>query len=147
MNKERLANRLILHEGLRLKPYRDHLGFLTIGIGRCLDKKGISKKEAHYMLQNDIDDATQECIMNIDFFEKLDNIRQEVLVEMCFQLGITGLLGFREFLYQLGRGAYMKAAEEMLNSKWAKQDSPKRALELSQIMFGENDEARIKTSL
>jgi lysozyme len=135
MDRDRLKDRLIEHEGLRLKPYPDEFGLITIGIGRCLDKKGITKEEAFYLFENDIDDCLRDVTKNIKFFSSLDDIRQEVIVEMCFQLGIGGLLGFEKFLYQLERKNYSDAAREMLNSMWAKQ-TPGRAKELSQIIEG-----------
>ncbi len=133
MNRERLKDRLILHEGLKLKPYRDQLGFVTIGIGRCLDKKGISKQEAFYLFENDIDDVLKEVAGNIEFFSSLDDIRQEILVEMCFQIGMDGLLKFKRFLSFLEIKDYKSAALEMLDSEWANQ-TPGRARELSQLM-------------
>ena len=135
MNRNRLRDRLILHEGLRLKPYKDQLGFITIGIGRCLDKKGISKDEALYLLDNDMNECIFNVIKHIEFFDGLPDAQQEVVVEMCFQLGISGLLQFKDFLFQLSRGNFVSAAKEMLDSDWAKQ-TPNRAKELSQIMDG-----------
>ncbi len=135
MNLERLKDRIISHEGLRLKPYRDQLGFITIGIGRCLDKKGISKEEAFYLFFNDINDAVSEVSKRIGFYNNLDDSRQEVLIEMCFQMGIVGLLMFRRFLLFLEAGHYTQAADEMLDSLWAKQ-TPVRAKELSDIIKG-----------
>ena len=135
MDRKRLRDRLIKNEGLRLRPYPDQFGLVTIGVGRCLDRKGISKEEAFYMLDNDIDDCIDDCRADISFFGALDDVRQEVLVEMCFQMGIVGLLGFREMLYQVERRNFAAAAKEMLNSKWAKQ-TPNRAKELSGLMEG-----------
>ncbi len=135
MNLERLKDRIISHEGLRLKPYKDQLGFITIGIGRCLDKKGISKEEAFYLFINDVNDVVSDVTKRISFYNKLDDSRQEVLIEMCFQMGIVGLLMFRRFLLSLEAGYYTQAAEEMLDSLWAKQ-TPTRAKELSDIIKG-----------
>jgi len=135
MNLEKLRDRIIAHEGFKLMPYRDQLGFITIGIGRCLDKKGISKEEAFYLFTNDVNDAVSDVSKYIKFYNNLDDSRQEVLVEMRFQMGIAGLLGFKEFLSHLKKGDYKRASEEMLNSKWAKQ-TPIRAKELSEIIEG-----------
>ena len=133
MNRQRLIDKIVRHEGLRLKPYRDSLGFLTIGIGRNLDGKGIIKEEAYILLDNDLDSCIEDLNVNLPWWETLDDFRQEVLIEMCFQMGIFGLLGFKEFLSHLRKGNYKGASEEMLNSKWAKQ-TPQRAEELAKII-------------
>jgi lysozyme len=136
VNLPRLRERIIKHEGIRLKPYRDSLGYLTIGIGRCLDKKGISQTEANILLLNDINDSLEAVRQNISFYNDLDDLRQEILVEMCFQMGTGGLLGFKKFLKHLKDGEYDKASKEMLRSDWAFQ-TPNRAQELADIMKGD----------
>lgn len=134
MNLDRLANALRDEEGLRLRPYRCPNGYLTIGIGRNLDTKGISREEAWHLLYNDIEECTSQLNEHIPWWKTLDDQRREVLVQMCFQLGIMGLLRFMNFIDYLKQGDYDKAADEMLNSKWAKQDSPERAQRLADIM-------------
>jgi len=134
--KRILRPRLEKNEGIRLKPYRDSKGYLTIGIGRNLDTKGISREEADIMLGNDIIEAIDLVRHNIPWSVNLDDQRFSVLVEMAFQLGIGGLLLFRQTLGYLEKGDYELAALAMLESKWAKEDSPKRALELSEIIKG-----------
>lgn len=135
MIEQRLIDRIVKHEGLRLKPYHDSLGFVTIGIGRNLDNKGISKDEAYDLLDNDISDCIGNLSRNIPWWKALDDLRQEVLIEMCFQLGIGGLLKFREFLYQLESGNSIEAAKEMRDSVWYKQ-TPQRAEELAKMIEG-----------
>ena len=76
----------------RLMPYKDSLGYLTIGYGRCLDKVGISRDEAERLLENDVSSFVSLCIQNIPFYGKLDAVRQSVLANMAFNLGINGLL-------------------------------------------------------
>ena len=129
-----LRERLIKHEGLRLKPYLDSRGLFTIGVGRCLDRKGISEDEAYYLLQNDMVECVRLVKEKLPWAWGLDNERFSVLAEMGFQLGIDGLLLFKEFIAYLEVGDYDKAAAEMLNSKWAQEDSPRRALALFEIM-------------
>lgn len=86
---------LVRHEGLRLKPYLCTAGKLTIGIGRNLEDRGISQKEAYAMLEQDIVDCEQQLIDEIpQGYTKLDEVRQSVLLNMCFNLGIKGLLEF-----------------------------------------------------
>ena len=130
----RIKAQLVRHEGLRLKPYRCTAGKLTIGIGRNLDDRGISQKEAYAMLERDIQDCEQWLIDEIpEVYNKLDEVRQSVLLNMCFNLGIKGLLGFKNTLDFIGAGDWERAANNMLASKWAKQVGM-RAIELSELM-------------
>ena len=132
--KNRIKAQLVRHEGLRLKPYRCTAGKLTIGIGRNLDDRGISQKEAYAMLERDIQDCEQWLIDEIaEIYNKLDEVRQSVLLNMCFNLGIKGLLGFKNTLDFIGAGDWERAANNMLASKWAKQVGM-RAIELSEMM-------------
>ncbi len=130
----RIKAQLVRHEGLRLKPYRCTAGKLTIGIGRNLDDRGISQKEAYAMLERDIQDCDQWLIDEIpDVYKKLDEVRQSVLLNMCFNLGIKGLMEFKNTLAFIKAGDWERAANGMLASKWAKQVG-RRAIELSELM-------------
>ncbi|MFA5628138.1 MAG: glycoside hydrolase family protein [Thiohalomonadaceae bacterium] len=130
-----LTEQLIRHEGLRLKPYRCPAGKLTIGIGRNLEDRGITEEEARYLLQNDINSvilALQKAIPEI--FRNISYNRQSVLVNMGFNLGVQGLLGFKKMLAALANCNFELAAKEMLDSKWARQVG-KRATELADMMI------------
>ena len=130
----RIKAQLVRHEGLRLKPYRCTAGKLTIGIGRNLDDRGISRKEAYAMLERDIQDCEQWLIDKIpEIYNNLDEVRQSVLLNMCFNLGIKGLLEFKNTLAFVKAGDWERAANNMLVSKWAKQVG-RRAIELSELM-------------
>ena len=133
MNKQKLAEQLKVHEGLRLKPYKDTVGKWTIGIGRNLEDKGITEQEALFMLNNDVDYFYTNLSKMIPWFKLLDDVRQNVLVNMAFNLGIAGLLTFKNTLRLISLGHYDDAAEEMLNSKWARQVGY-RAEELAEQM-------------
>ena len=131
---ERIKEQLVRHEGLRLKPYCCPAGKLTIGYGRNLDDCGISEIEAYVLLKNDIQDCEQWLIDEIpEVYNKLDEVRQSVLLNMCFNLGIGGLLGFNNTLAFIATGDWERAANGMLASKWAKQVG-RRAIELSELM-------------
>lgn len=131
-----MIKRLVLHEGLRLMPYRDTQGLLTIGIGRCIDtnpftedekravgdwKKGITRNAAYMLCRNDIERSIRECQKRIPFFDGLDDERKYVLIDLTFNMGIASLCKFKNMLSALGVGNYDKAAEELLNSKYARQ--------------------------
>lgn len=124
---------LLEDEGLRLKPYRDSVGKLTIGIGRNLDDVGISEGEAHFMLMNDITAVQVSLHENVKFYAELPERVQIVLQNMAFNLGVHGLLQFKKFLAFLAEGDWQNASTEMLNSRWAVQVG-KRAIRLSNII-------------
>ena len=131
---ELIKEQLVRHEGLRLKPYRCTAGKLTIGIGRNLDDCGISQSEAYVMLINDIMNCEKQLQAKIpDIYNGLDEVRKSVLLNMCFNLGISGLLGFKNTLAFIKAGDWERAANNMLVSRWAKQVG-RRAIELSELM-------------
>lgn len=133
MNKQKLVEQLEVHEGLRLKPYKDTVGKWTIGIGRNLEDKGITQGEARMMLNNDIDEFVRKLESNVPVYNRLSDCRQNVLVNMTFNMGIGGLKTFVNMLNYLQVADYHGAAKEMLNSKWAIQVG-NRALELAEQM-------------
>lgn len=130
--KETCVSDLRQEEGLRLKPYKDTEGVLTIGYGRNLEHKGISTAEAAVLLENDVDE-TIAALETMDFWPLVNDARRSVLVNMAFNLGVHGLLGFSLMLDAVRRGDYDVAARQMLNSKWAAQVGT-RAVTLSQRM-------------
>lgn len=119
------------HEGLRLLPYKDTVGKLTIGFGRNLDDRGISPDTAEQMLDEDLEIAERDCRdVYGEGFDDLTVERQAVLIEMCFQLGRPRFAGFVNMLAASRRGEHQNVVSEMLASKWAQQ-VPKRAHELA----------------
>lgn len=132
MNRQVLLEQLERHEGLRLKPYQDTVGKTTIGFGRNLDDRGISEDEAGFMLDNDID-LVEEELERMPLYLSLDPIRQVVLANMAFNMGMPTLLTFSRMLGALAEKDWDRAAAEMMNSKWARQVGS-RADELSELM-------------
>jgi len=126
----KLTEQLIRHEGLRLKPYKDTVGKLTIGIGRNLDDVGITRDEALMLLENDIKIARDELLSNFPSFNSLQDARLDCLINMVFNMGISRFKGFKLMIAALGTHEYNEAAVQMLDSKWARQVG-KRATELS----------------
>jgi lysozyme len=123
---------LVEHEGVRLKPYRDSVGRLTIGVGRNLDDVGIRYGEALELLKNDIDHIHAQLLSSFSWYKDLDQVRRDALIDMCF-MGIGALSGFHKFLNYMELGLYEAASVEMLDSKWAKQVG-KRATDLSYMI-------------
>lgn len=121
MNRQRVAEQLLMDEGLRLKPYRCTAGRLTIGVGRNLEDKGISESEALLLLDNDIGDCWSRLAARQPWVLTAPEDIQEVLVNMAFNMGVGGLLEFKDTLALLQAGRYPEAARAMLASKWAGQ--------------------------
>ena len=119
------------HEGFRQYPYKCTAGKLTIGYGRNLDDVGISKEEADYLLDMDLDKHTEELDKVITWAVPKDVYA--VLVDMHYNLGHERFMQFRKMIECLKKLDFKGAAKEMLESKWAKQ-VPNRAAELANIM-------------
>ena len=119
MNIGLLEQELMRDEGLRLKVYKDSEGIETIGVGRNL-QKGITREEAMFLLDNDIKAAIQDA-MTFDWYNDLDEIRQRVIINMIFNLGLYKFGKFKKTIQYLREHKYKEASEEMLDSKWAKQ--------------------------
>jgi len=132
VNQATLAASLKLHEGVRSLPYEDSVGILTIGVGHNLEKP-ISKAAIEQILQDDIAEAISEMDRMFAGWKNHNDTRQNVLVEMCFNLGGPRLKGFANMWQALQFKEYHKAATEMLNSRWAKQVG-KRAQTLAEAM-------------
>lgn len=113
-----LRDDLIRDEGLRLRPYRDQVGKLTVGVGRNLDDVGISEDEAYRMLDNDIARVEAALDRQISWWRSRSQPCQDSLANMAFQLGIAGLLEFSRMLSCLHAGDYDGAASEARASKW-----------------------------
>lgn len=136
--RQALVAQLVQHEGLRLKPYTDTVGKLTIGVGRNLSDRGITEAEAMAMLDADIDLSVRELTESFGWFAGLDPVRQRVLIDMHVNLGLWRLRRFSLMLAAVARGDYQTAAQEMLNSKW-RQQVKGRAVRLAQMMRDGDD--------
>lgn len=121
LNLDTLRAELIRDEGVKLKPYRDTVGKLTIGVGRNLDDVGITQVEAARMLDADIQRTMAALDSALPWWRNLDEVRGRVLVNMAFNLGVAGLLGFKHTLADMQAGNYALTAAGMRASKWARQ--------------------------
>ena len=122
------------HEGERLTPYVDSVGKVTIGIGRNLTDKGISAEECRSFLYRDIADAMEDVLHCFSCYDQLSRPRQLVLVSMAYNLGRAKLAKFVRFIGAVHLGKWDEAADELLDSKAAKQDAPARYQQLAKMM-------------
>ena len=153
-NSENFVNKLIAHEGLRLQVYKDTLGIDTIGIGRNLEDRGITKEEldwmdipsmdavyeygiteadAMYLAKNDVQIVEEELVRAHPCVEELDAVRQLVLMDMAFNLGVPRLCKFKKMWAAVHENKFDVAAKEMLDSRWANQVKS-RATKLAHAM-------------
>lgn len=133
MDRERLAAQLEFDEDKRHRPYRCSEGFLTVGVGRNIDDRPFSDDEIALMLKNDIAIVEAALDRNLPWWRSMNEARQQALANVCFQMGISRLLGFKKSLELLKAGRWDAAAAEFLNSKWAKQ-TPKRAKRVTDLI-------------
>ena len=141
-DRQDLIEKLIVAEGLRLQVYKDTLGIDTIGIGRNLEDRGISKEEldwmdipsidhvyewgiteadAVYLATNDVQIVEEELLRAHPCVDRLDSVRQLILIDMAFNMGVPRLCLFKKMWAAVEAEDYPTAAKEMLDSRWAKQ--------------------------
>jgi lysozyme len=129
----KLQEMLIRHEGKKYKPFRCTAGKLTIGVGHNIEDNGLTEKVVMLILTDDIADAVQQLNRYFHWFQTMDHVRQDALIDMVFNLGIGTFLSFKKTISALSAGDYDLAAAEMLQSQWAQQVG-NRAVELSEMV-------------
>lgn len=133
---EKLLEMLKRHEGVETHAYECSAGKITVGVGRNIDQDGgigLTEDEIDYLLQNDIERVMLELVSEYDWFNDLDDVRKDAMIDIAFNLGQTRLRLFKRALAAMEAGKYKDAATEFLDSKWAKQVGG-RALELSDMI-------------
>lgn len=137
--EEKAIKMLIKDEGLRLKPYLDSVGKLTIGIGRNLDDKGISKDEAYYFCRNDIKDAEADARALFPEYDTYSEEQRLALLNMSFNMGRKTLGGFRNTIRLIKNKLWHQAKANALLSKWANQVKG-RAKRVTDLFLNRNTE-------
>ena len=141
-NRQDLIDKLVVSEGLRLQVYKDTLGIDTIGIGRNLEDRGITKEEldwmdiptidhvyewgiteadAVYLATNDVQIVEEELVRAHPCVDRLDSVRQLILIDMAFNMGVPRLCKFKKMWAAVEAEDFPTAAKEMLDSRWARQ--------------------------
>lgn len=135
MNNNRLTQYIATNEGLRLHPYKCTAGKLTIGYGRNLEDKGISADEAWYMLKNDIAEVSRNLCSRFSYsqIKSWSENRMIALADLMFNLGATRFGSFRKMIKAVKDQDWNKAADEMLDSRYARQLSS-RASENAEML-------------
>lgn len=134
-------------ENIKLYPYKDSLGYWTIGIGHLIDRRmggslpswiqpsfPITEQEAFELCRFDITNVLKELSQKLPQFPELSEVRQAVLASMAFQMGVGGLLKFKDMITAITKHDWNLAAEEMLDSKWFREQTPERSTRLGRAM-------------
>lgn len=133
VNIDRLKEILRDHEGVRNYPYEDTVGKVTIGVGRNLTDNGLSDEEVEHLLHTDVTRVLGRCL-SLDYWSSLSDSRRLVVADIVFNIGFTKWSrGFVKANQAIRDKDYKKAAEEMLDSKWARQVG-RRAIKLARVM-------------
>lgn len=141
LNIELLKKELLREEGKVNYAYKDHLGYLTIGIGRLIDKRkggGLSDSECLYLLGNDISEKQEKLFKALPWLKRHPEPVQRALMNMAFQMGVGGLLKFKRTLDFIKKKDYTNAANNALKSKWARQ-TPARAKRVTNLIKSATD--------
>ena len=129
---EAFAEHLEWAEGRERYLYTDSVGKKSIGVGRNLDDKGLRDTEIDFLLENDIAEALDEC-EKLSYWRGLDSVRQLVVADMVFNMGLPRFGKFVNTNKALSAGEFEWAADEMVDSKWYKQTG-RRAIKLVKAM-------------
>ncbi len=122
-----------LSEGFRDRVYKDTLGIDTIGYGFAIKDLVLDEDIAEMILRRKLDNLIDRVNKRFKFVKDLPHAAQDVMYEMCYQLGVTGVSKFKKTLAYLENFEYRMASKEMLDSRWARQ-TPNRAKRLSDII-------------
>ena len=128
-----LLERIKHHEGFRSKVYQCTEGYDTIGYGFAIKDLELDKDIAEMILMQKLDNLMNRIAKTFHWWKSADSTIKDVVVEMCYQLGVSGFSKFKKTIDHLENRRYSKASAEMLDSRWAKQ-TPNRALELSNLV-------------
>ena len=148
MNKDKLIEELIKDEGYKYEIYLDHLGYPTFGVGHLVLEKDeehgkpvgtpVSEERIRECLSKDIDIVCDELDMKDPWWRNLDDNRQRVMANMCFNLGHPRLSNFKKFIGAMQISDWETAAVEMMDSKWAGQVG-NRAIRLRDRVLNNGD--------
>ena len=128
------------HEGFRSKPYNCSNGFLTVGYGAAIKDLEIDENIAEQILVSQILKLEKRVSETFDWYDGCPDTIKDVIVEMCFQIGVSGFSKFKKTIVYASSYDWINMSVEMLDSKWAKSDSPNRAKALSDRVAGVIDD-------
>jgi len=141
-----IKDMLIRHEGLVCSPYKCSEGKLTIGVGRNLEANGISEDEAHYLLDNDIKRVKENLDRSFKMWRCMPKRARLVCIDMAYQMGISGFLGFRKTIALMQMDMWLEASEEILRSKYNEQTPNRCAYNSRQLALCHGEKIKRRSS-
>tara|TARA_B110000093_G_scaffold138269_1_gene148356 strand:- start:3867 stop:4292 length:426 start_codon:yes stop_codon:yes gene_type:complete len=137
---QRLTEMLIKHEGSKSHAYMCTANKVTVGVGRNIDPEGgigLTKDEISFLLKNDIERVEDELSRRLPWILELSDVRIDALIDICFNLGLPRFLKFAKALDALEQREYDLAADEFMDSRWAKQVGNRAVTVSNMIRTGE----------
>ena len=128
-----LKESIIKNEGYVGIVYKDSLGIDTIGYGFAIKDLEFDKDICDLILERKLKDLESRIKLKFGWYPFMPKTIQDVVMEMCYQLGVTGFSKFVKTITYLKDKDFKNASIEMLDSKWAKQ-TPNRAKKMSKIV-------------
>ena len=129
-----LIEKIKEHEGFSSTVYKCPNGYDTVGYGQRVKYLKVTKEQAEQWLVDEVKDLQRRITATFDWFEESPEDVRNVVVSMVYQMGLNAFSKFKKTIYLLETEQYKEASDEMLDSKWARKDSPNRAKELSDIL-------------
>lgn len=130
--KQTIRDMLVRHEGWKEKIYQDTKGIPTIGVGFNLEDPGLYPEEIEFILMNRIGKCIKDLSAKFPWFEHLDPPRYCAMIDLYYNLG-SSVFGFKQFLAEMQQAQYFHAADDLLDSRYAKQ-LPGRSSEIAYII-------------
>ena len=131
MNIEALREQLKVDEGVKYEIYKDHLGYPTFGIGHLITENDpehnktvgteISEDRVNEVFESDVAKFVSEAKILFPDLDELPDVAQQVIVNMAFNMGRPRLSKFKNFIAGVNDRDWVRAAEEMMDSRWADQ--------------------------
>ena len=122
------------HEGFSSVVYKCTAGYDTIGYGKRVKYLKITKEQAEEWLKEDLDHLKYVLADKYNWFLPAPQEVKDIVINMAYQLGVSSFSKFKKTIYLLANKDHKGASVEMLDSKWARDDTPSRAKELSDRM-------------
>ena len=135
---EKLIEQIKEHEGFRSRVYQCTEGYDTIGFGFAIKDLELTEDICELILKEKLIKLYSRVDKQIPFFKQLPVEIQDVILNMCYQMGVSGVCKFKKMLAAMLLKDWTKAADEMIDSKWYRQ-TKNRALQLSEIVRNYND--------
>lgn len=132
--RETLVEDIKKEEGYRSSVYLDTLDKPTIGYGFLIDTLELQEDICELILMRKLEKLIKSIKFNFKWFDDMPDKVQDVIINMCYQLGVSGVSKFKKTIQFIKNKQWDRASVEMLDSKWAREQTPQRAKRLSEIV-------------